>query len=973
VGDSSFRLRLRRNAIDRLIILIMGLPVPLAWFRGGLLISYWDFDFPLSGTTRNFSDYIYVWSERFPPGSAVPQSLAQLPYHVMIVAAALVGMPIAVVETLILYLLFVGAGLSMHYLMNVLGATRFSSLIASAFYMFNSYVAVLIWANPTGEIFLYAFLPLVFALFMKGIRGGPLISQSLIFGISTLLLSTSFVTFTYAVVLWLFLGFFFVCYLLRKLLLSEKRAAFRACKFATCAIFTWCLINAWWLINFSYFLTVLGVSNSARAAVGISNLSQLQESSSHSTVLSVLGLQGVWAVYSGYAGDPYYSFSSVYSSLWLNALVLILPGIAFGALLIRRKSPLVAFFSLTAILAVFLAKGLNPPFESLYEKVFLAYPLLQPFREPYSKFGFLIVLSYAVLIGETLGYVVYRTIRRASRLHVRLPRIVGVGLVLFLVIGVLPWPLWTGDVVYPGGHVIPSARVSVPGYYQDANSWLASQPQDFRLYPWPFSALGYDAFNWSSGFVGADPSTWLLSKPVVTYVGSTFQLPLTIATELSSLVALNPGFEDGNLTGWQWAGQATLRPQGSSAFVQNQTVHGGNWAAEVSVTNTTIYVASAPVEYYPTSSGLSWVSRYAARTGQPLQIEAYLRADANITAAYLVFFFYDSEMRYVGQTNGPDLGGRFDWTYTNLSATVPSGVSYFIPSIVFTSRSGATGHGFADDVYFNGWPRITNIGSVLDLLNVKYLMIHDDSDTAYVQNNKFWVYAPNNELKSLLNSDKSMVLAAQFGGLTFYRNLEWRQSEVYAATSYQATSGNDTGLIQAAQVTANDTGTVVFASQETIQGIGLATLGNLNQDSTTSGLAYEKLLPTSYVVKVDSQGPFFLVFGESYDPGWSARADGLDILQHFVANGYANGWYVNHVGRLTITIEFLPQRMADIGAIVSVLTLILGVTILSRTRIKNSRFFKALMPKNGHRTLDAKKTSDYTLPDNRPDVRDHGS
>src|SRR5207302_5810587 len=105
---------------------------------------------------------------------------------------------------------------------------------------------------------------------------------------------------------------------------------------------------------------------------------------------------------------------------------------------------------------------------------FLAYPALQAFREPYQKFGLLISLSYSVLIGETLGYIVYRTIQRASRLqHVRLPRILGVTLVCFLIIGVLPWPLWTGDVVYPGGHVIPSARVSVPGYYQQADSWLA--------------------------------------------------------------------------------------------------------------------------------------------------------------------------------------------------------------------------------------------------------------------------------------------------------------------------------------------------------------------------------------------------------------------------------------------------------------------------------------------------------------------
>jgi len=955
VGDTSFRDRLRRNAIDKLLILAMGLPVPLMWFRGGLLISYVDFDFPLSGTTRNFSDYILAWSERFPPGAAVPQSLAQLPYHVAIVGGTLVGIPLAVVETIILYILFVGAGLSMHYLMGVFRATRSSSLIASAFYMFNSYAVVQIWANPTLEVFLYAFLPLVLALFVKGLRGGPLIKQSLIFGISTLLVSAAFVTLTYAVIMWGFLGLFFVCYLLRKHLSSEKESFFRACKFAIGAISAWVLVNAWWLINYPLLLQQLALSTAAREAVGISNLSQLQGSSTNSTILSVLGLQGFWSVYGDFRGDLYYTFSTIYSSVWLNVLVLILPGIAFAALLIRRKSPLIVFFSLTAIIGVFLAKGLNPPFESLYENAFLSYSPFQAFREPYVKFGLLIALSYGVLIGETLGYIIYRTIQRAPRLHVKLPSILGVGLVCFLIIGVLPFPLWTGDVVFPGGHVIPSARVSVPGYYQQADTWLASQPEDFRIFPWPFPKLGYSAFNWSSGFDGVDPSTWLLSKPVLSYAGQQSQLPLTIANELSSIETLSTGFEIGNLTGWEWYAQTTIHPPGSNVFIQNQTVHRGNWAAEVSVTNTTVYLTTPLL--------------YPALAGQPLYLEAYLKADANIAASKLVFFFYDSDQRYVSRTNGTDLGGSFDWTYANFSATVPSGMSYFTPEIVFTSRSGMNGHGFADDVYLSGWPRITNLGKILSLLNVKYLLIHDDSDTALVRDHAFWVYAPNDQLKSFLNSDKSMAPAARFGELTFYRNLDWKPSQVYATTSYQSTSQNDTGLLQTAQLTQNDTGTVVFASQQTIQGIGLDPLANPNQQAT-SNLTYQRLSSTSYTVNVNAQAPFFLVLSESYDPNWSARTNGLDIQQHFVANGYANGWYVNQVGKLTITIEFLPQRLATIGDIVSILTLISSVTFLSRTRIKNSRPFKALLSRIPHRTPDANKSEDHTLSDNNGAGRD---
>jgi len=170
--------------------------------------------------------------------------------------------------------------------------------------------------------------------------------------------------------------------------------------------------------------------------------------------------------------------------------------------------------------------------------------------------------------------------------------------------------------------------------------------------------------------------------------------------------------------------------------------------------------------------------------------------------------------------------------------------------------------------------------------------------------------------------------------------------------------------LQTAQLTPNDTGTVVFASQQTIQGIGLGPLANLNQQAPT-GLTYQRLSSTSYTVNVDAQAPFFLVLSESYEPNWSARTNGLDIQQHFVANGYANGWYVNQVGKLTITIEFVAQRLATIGDIVSILTIISSVTLLSKTRIKNSRPFKALLSRLPHWTLHGNKSADQTLLHNR--------
>ena len=43
-----------------------------------------------------------------------------------------------------------------------------------------------------------------------------------------------------------------------------------------------------------------------------------------------------------------------------------------------------------------------------------------------------------------------------------------VGSFLFLVIGLYAFPLWNGDIIYPGNEVLASNRYSIPNYYYDA-------------------------------------------------------------------------------------------------------------------------------------------------------------------------------------------------------------------------------------------------------------------------------------------------------------------------------------------------------------------------------------------------------------------------------------------------------------------------------------------------------------------------
>jgi len=101
-------------------------------------------------------------------------------------------------------------------------------------------------------------------------------------------------------------------------------------------------------------------------------------------------------------------------------------------------------------------------------------------------------------------------------------------------------------------------------------------------------------------------------------------------------------------------------------------------------------------------------------------------------------------------------------------------------------------------------------------------------------------------------------------------------------------------------------------------------------------LDYNNINPTEYAVEVNSQKPFFLVFSESYDPQWEAYVNGEKISQHFVANGYANSWYVNRTGQFNVTLKYAPQTFYDMTKGVSLMTFIilLAVTIFPLIKMK---------------------------------------
>lgn len=106
---------------------------------------------------------------------------------------------------------------------------------------------------------------------------------------------------------------------------------------------------------------------------------------------------------------------------------------------------------------------------------------------------------------------------------------------------------------------------------------------------------------------------------------------------------------------------------------------------------------------------------------------------------------------------------------------------------------------------------------------------------------------------------------------------------------------------------------------------------NVNNKTTCT---FTKENPTKYTVHVNASEPFFLIFSESYNANWAAYINGEEIKDHFMANGYANAWYINKTGSFDITLEFWPQRLFSIGVAISLATLTFSVLYISQDKIK---------------------------------------
>lgn len=186
-----------------------------------------------------------------------------------------------------------------------------------------------------------------------------------------------------------------------------------------------------------------------------------------------------------------------------------------------------------------------------------------------------------------------------------------------------------------------------------------------------------------------------------------------------------------------------------------------------------------------------------------------------------------------------------------------------------------------------------NAGELLGMIGVKYLIFFKDFSWRY--HSKYFRYSPDYYM-NLLKERKDLRLVKTFGKLEFYEiDKKYLKPYIYALRT------------------------------------------DLNKEKILN-LKFTKINPVKYIVDVNSEKQFYLIFNELYHKKWKAYIDGVEIKNHFLINSYANGYCIDKTGEFRIEIKYTNQNLFVIGSIITIsnffllifLASVLGTSVLRR-------------------------------------------
>lgn len=498
-------------------IFIIALFLVVVWFRDGLLLGTGESGLPFYNLRFQHRGISQAWADPA-LGVATGINVVSAPTYWVLGKLQQAGLPGYLLQALFFGLLFVVSGVSVYFLTKELFPKVQSRylLLASFFYWFNP-VSLIVWNRFLYNYMVFwAFLPLALLLFLKGIRKKDY-RLAVVASLSTAVFSYALTSIPFNIILWFlffYTAIFFV--LTRKITFSFGIRYF----FLTATLFV--IFNFWWI---SQFLTFVFSSTKVVVESFFSSGGNLGTLSALSTRLGNI-TDTIRLMHGTFFNQNELSWSKIYTLFPLTALEYFFAGLILWVIVKFRKKFSVLYLGGLFIISIFLTKGNNPPLGEIFEWFFTKFTVLQVFRNPFEKFGFLLPLSVAPLFAFGVS-------EFSKRLKsVKWKR----GFISFsflYVLVFLGFPFWTGFVFTSeaGRRQVESYQVKVPDYYRQANEWFKKQGDNFRFISLPLGGEGM-TYTWEKPYSGVELSSILFEVPNISF-NTTIPFYNKIVSEIS--------------------------------------------------------------------------------------------------------------------------------------------------------------------------------------------------------------------------------------------------------------------------------------------------------------------------------------------------------------------------------------------------------------------------------------------------------
>ena len=122
----------------------------------------------------------------------------------------------------------------------------------------------------------------------------------------------------------------------------------------------------------------------------------------------------------------------------------------------------------------------------------------------------------------------------------------------------------------------------------------------------------------------------------------------------------------------------------------------------------------------------------------------------------------------------------------------------------------------------------------------------------------------------------------------------------------------------------------------------------IGSPSTSSEVKVKRHRDTSFTATVPaSTVGRWLVLAQSHNQGWQAVADGIDLGQPVVIDGYANGWWLPPSDETVVELRWTPQRLVDAALALSAVFVLVTVALAWK-----GRRYEPSNPANAAETAD---------------------